>query len=223
MEMRRIARVLAVALAAMALPPVTASAKPGYYRVAPSHTIQLLPARGTHGYRVDIAVIEGRPELLAVRQSGAGVSFVSYRQIKQRDTGDNLDADFGKAGRIKARFVPEKVQEQKAPKGCVGGPTVAAIGYFVGPLSFHGANGFISFKVHRLRGGVTHSRGLVCRRRPKFGPDSFEREDVLRVIAGVPSGNTFFGAATELAEDNIPSNSTYIASSRHTDGTVDIL
>jgi hypothetical protein len=221
--MRKFALVVAAALAAMALLPIAASAKPGYYKVAPSRTIQLMPVRGTHGYGIDVAVIEGRPWLTALRQSGEGVSLVSYRQTKQRSTGDDLDADFGKAGRIKARFVPEKTQEQKAPKGCVGGPTVAEIGYFVGPLSFHGANGFTSFEVHRLKGFVTHSPRLVCRRGPEFGRDSFRGEGLLQVIAGTPSGSTYFDAATVPVERNIPSDSTYIAYSRHKEGSVDIL
>jgi hypothetical protein len=223
--MRKIAPVLVVALAAMALLPVAASAKAGHFKIPPAHVLQLLPARGTHGYGVNVAVLDGRPQLTAVRQSEAGASFVFYRQTKQRDTGDDLDADFGAAGKLKARFVPEKVQKQKAPKGCVGGPAVAEIGYFVGSLSFHGANDFTSFKVHRLRGAVTHFPGLVCR--APTGSDHrgspIEPDGVLRVIAGKPSGSTYFDAVTEPAEDGIPSTSTYTASSEHREGSVDIL
>jgi hypothetical protein len=223
--MRRIApTIVAAALAAMALLPGTATAKPGYFKVAPSHTLQLLPVRGTHGYRVDIAVFDGRPQLIAVRQSGEGASVVFYGQTKQRDTGDDLDADFGAAGRLRARFVPKKVRELKAPKGCVGGPTIDETGQFVGPLTFHGANDFTSFQVRRLRGAVTHSPGLVCRRsKPGPRPSPVEQEGVLRVVAGVPSGNTYFDAITEPAASNIPSTSSYVAFRRHNEGPVEIL
>lgn len=222
--MRRFAPVIvAAALVATALLPVSAIARPGFYEIPPSRTMQLLPAHGTHGYRVDILVVDGRPQLTAVRTSGKALSFVSYQQTKQRDAGDDLDADFGAAGKLEARFVSEKVQEQKAPERCIGEPTVTEIGWFVGTLKFHGANGFTSFEAHRLRGSVTHSPRLVCRRESR-GVHRFtegEEESVLRVIAGTPSGNTYFSA--EALGGAIAPFNDYIAFRRHKEGAVTIL
>jgi len=224
--MRKIAPVIVtMALVVVMVLPVAASAKPGHFKVPPSHVLQLSPARGTHGYFVNVAVLDGRPQLTAVRPSKSGVSFVFYRQTKQRDTGDDLDADFGAGGRLKARFVPDKVTEQKAPKGCIGGPTVIEVGYFVGSLSFRGANDFTGFKAHRLKGFVTRSPSLVCQ--TTSGSDHrgspFERDGVLRVIAGKPSGSTYFDAVTEPAANGIRSTSTYSATNDHREGSVDIL
>jgi hypothetical protein len=222
--MRKVAPVaLATALTAMALVPGAATAKPGHHKLPPSHILQLFPARGTHGYNVDIAVLNGRPQVTAFKQSGEVTSLVFYHQAKQRDTGDDLNADFGAAGRLKARFVPKKVRELKAPKGCVGGPTIDETGYFVGHLTFHGANDFTGIKAHRLRGAVTLFPGLVCEGRPDTGPSPLEEEGVLRVIAGVRSGDTYFDAVTESAGHGIAASSTYTASSERREGTVDIL
>ncbi|MGH2939083.1 MAG: hypothetical protein ACRDPE_13295 [Solirubrobacterales bacterium] len=101
---------------------------------------------------------------------------------------------------------------------------IAEIGHFVGPLSFHGANGFTSFKAHRLRGSVTRFVSWVCRisSAPKDS-SSIELEGVLDAVAGKPSGSTFFDAVTEPAVDNFPASSTYTATSEHREGSVDIL
>jgi hypothetical protein len=228
-QRRRTAFTVLLALTALAcLPPAGAGAKPGYRKIPAFHVLQG-SAHGTHGYQIAVTVLDGRPQLTAVSQAGADVSFVLYRQTKQRDTGDALDADFGKAGTIKARFVADKVEERGAPKGCVGGSTVAEIGTFVGSIAFHGAHGFTSFTAHRLKGAVTKSPGMVCRTRGRdrnsVGRSFFlsRQEGVLRVIAGVRSGATYFDAVTEPAEAGIPSTSTYTASSEHREGAVDIL
>lgn len=222
--MRKIAPVVvAAAFAAMALLPITASAKPGYHKVPPWHVLQLFPARGAHGYSIDVAVLDGRAQLTALRQSAEGASVVFYRQTKKQAGGDDLDAAFGKAGRLKARFIPERVLEQKAPKGCIGGPMIAEIGHFVGRLFFRGTNDFTSFKAHRLRGTITRFPGLVCQGPTKSGPSPLEEKGVLQVIAGVRSGDTFFDAVTGPAEHGIAASSTYSASSERREGTVDIL
>ena len=181
--MRKIAPVLlATAIVAMGLLPGAATAKPGYFKAPPGSVIQLLPIRGTHGYRVNIAVVDGRPQLAALRGSEQGVSTVFYRQAKKRDAGDDLDANFGKAGRLRARFVPSKVKEVKVPKGCSGGPTIIERGYFVGPLSFHGPRDFTSFEAHRVRGIVSRSpaRSVRSRSRPTAGPQGASRKKLWR-------------------------------------------
>jgi hypothetical protein len=221
-----IASVVAIVtvLTVQALLPGPAAAKPGHYKVPPGHVLQMT-AHGTHGYEILIQVNDGRAQLSAVAQSGSGDSFVLYEQSQKRDVGDDLDADFGPAGKLRARFVPRKVEEVKPPKGCVGGTTVDEIGYFVGSFSFHGAHAFTSFNAHRLAGAVTRYRRLVCR-----GPNPADRHPVgdegereLRVIAGTPSGATFFDAVTEPAEGIFPSTSTYSVQSERKEGSVSIL
>lgn len=223
--MRRAATAVATALAAVALLPAAATAKPGFYKIPPSHALELLPAHGTHGYRVDIAVLDGRPQLTASRTSGEEVSLVAYLQTRERDTGDGLNADFGNAGKLKARFVPEKVREEMAPKGCVGGPTIIEIGWFVGNLKFGGANDFTSFQAHRLRGSVSNSPGLVCRKEPRGAHGFTEGEGggVLRAITGTASGNTYFDAETEAVGGSISPIGFYLAFRRHHEGPVEIL
>lgn len=209
------------ALTLLALVPLTAAAKPGYYRIPPEHNVQA-GVRGTHGYDVSIQVLDGRAQLIAASQSGSRFSVVFYQQTKKRPHGDDLDADFGQAGRFGARFVPDKVEEQEAPNGCVGGRTVMEIGHFVGTFSFHGAHGFTNFTAHRLPGVVTDSAGMVCSGK-NLDPIGNEGRRELRVVAGTRSGRTRFDAVTEPAEGIGPATSTYSVQSERTEGGVRIL
>jgi hypothetical protein len=223
---RPVGKAIALALALMATAlPAAALAKPGYRVTPPLHVIQLFPAHGTHGYLIDIAAIDGVPELSAIKQSRAGSSFVVYRQTRQRVTGGDLDADFGKAGTMKARFAPDKVREEKLPKGCVGGPIVVETGHFVGSIAFHGADGFTSFRTHRLPGAVTRWPRIICRRRPRLERSVARTrpEGVLGLIAGTPSGSTSFDARAEPAEQDTPPTTAYSAFNKYRDGAVEIL
>jgi hypothetical protein len=221
MKARALLPVLAATVLVALLLPGAASAKPGFRKLPPVHILQLFPAHGTNGYSVSIDVLDGRPRLTAVRQAGPETSIVLYRQTKRRDIGNDLDADFGKAGRLKARFVPQKVVEVKAPKDCVGDPIVAQSGYFVGRLTFHGEGDFTSFQAHRLRGAATRYGSWTCRADP--GASSIEMGGVGRAITGLPSGGTRFEAVTEPARPGFPATSTYGAITDHREGSVDIL
>jgi hypothetical protein len=224
MRTRTIARAAVAALVVMALLPLSAAAKPAHYRIPAGHIVQAV-VRGTHGYVIAIQVLDGRAQLIAISQSGSRVSTVFYRQTEKRSHGDDLDADFGRAGRFKARFVPDKVEETGAPEGCVGRPTVAETGHFVGSFSFRGANGFTSFDAHRLQGAVTDFGALVCRGKNPLGrnPLGNEGHRARWVIAGTRSGATVFDAVTEPGEGVIQATGTYSVRSERTEGAVSIL
>jgi hypothetical protein len=222
--MRRAIAALVAAAALLALLPGAASAKPGYRKTPGYRVLQPFPAQGTNGYEIYIGVAGGRAYLAAISQSREGGSSVIY-QRKQRQAGDkSIEIDLGKAGRVKAHFVSERVEEVTLPKGCVGKPAVAETGAFVGSFNFHGADGFTSLSTHRIKGAFTESPSEICPRHPglerKFAP---RRGDaVLRAIAGARSGSTSFEAVAEPRLPGIPATSTYEAHERHREGALEI-
>lgn len=209
---------------ALLLGPATAVAKPGFHKFRGFHGVQLT-TRGTHGYFIFVSVLDGRAQIVAERpESDGGLSLVIYRQSARRTEGDNLDASFGRAGNLRARFVHRKVEKRKPLQGCSGGATIYESGYFVGSMTFHGMAGFTSFHAHRLRGFVTRQPAQICHTSSSSGQRFFQTatKGVRRLITGNPSGTTRFEATTFPAEGREPARTEYEAKSERTEGGVTI-
>jgi hypothetical protein len=213
-----------LALVALAALPAAASAKPGFMKVPPTHSVSFL-AHATHGYFVYFAVFDDRASLAATRlEKDGGASMVTYESTARQKSGDDIDASLGRAGDFKARFLPGKTEELKPQSGCVGGPTVLESGYFVGSMSFRGADGFTSFHLHKIRGAVTRSPAETCHTGSRFGPDSLRQlqEKTLRLIGGDPFGMTSFQATLFGREQGQPTRTEYEAETARSEGAITV-
>jgi hypothetical protein len=218
---------IAAALAAMALLPVQATANPGYYKVPPSHILQL-GTRGSHGYTIFLAVVQ-RWAILSAMQMGPGgdYSSVAYRRKIAPARDDDLALDLGRAGHFDGRFDSGKVEEIDPANNCKGGPTVVKTGSLVGSFDFHGRGGFTSLHAHRLSATVTTDPPRVCRGRSPWAGDQGHRVDRIaererQLVAGRASGTLRFSATTGPPLGNEPAQTFYAAESRRREGPVTV-
>jgi hypothetical protein len=168
-----------------------ASAKPGYYVSSPSRSAILQP-KNSRGYAITIFSFDSRHLLLAAtKPSGSAAYYVPRRASKP----DEIEASFGKLGRISMHFEPSGPAEaQPEPGGeCVGKAPNRQRGHFVGNLRFRGEGGFIAVHSTDLRGEVFRSFKRVCARpqEPKNGFRKPRPVSLSAYVKGDPLSPTF--------------------------------
>jgi hypothetical protein len=168
----RAARAVLAALAAVAvLLPASAAASSA---LSASSTEALsLPAaittairlRGSHGYRIELSLIDHRRLLVtAIRGSARGgeQSVFYYGSVPRRSNGTEFVASLGKLGRVDVRFHPESRTVLPTEGECVGEGTTFLRGRFVGTIVFRGERGYTKVDARRARGDVSREGAQVC-------------------------------------------------------------
>lgn len=154
---------LLLALAAAAVPATAeaASATADAKRPPPQFGVEMY-LKGTHGYRIGFfAANHHTVAVTAFNGEGRATYSVTGRASTER-----IKANFGKFGRISARFIPSR--KQPRPLGKRGCRTVS--GYFVGSIRFRGELGYTQVAARRARGVVSPS-GRGCRARIAARPN----------------------------------------------------
>lgn len=154
----------ATALAALALPGAAiARVRPASRQTAPEVSAQF-SLSGTHGFTFGVTDTDQRRLLVGAAKFGNVIQAITYKlRVRPRHGADEIVARLGKLGRIDVRFVPEKVQREKPPKGCHGPSALIEQGRFVGVIAFHGEAGFTEVHAHRAGGTITRRPAVSCR------------------------------------------------------------
>lgn len=159
MRFRR-TQVLVGSLAAALLLPAVAAAKDSFVAQEPE-TVVHLSVRGSHGYRIS-ATNEGHRGrvILTARKAGTRAIY----SVPGRATGDRIEGNFGKLGKISVRFQPspQKPQQGRIPEDCEGKPTTAQAGRFVGTIRFDGEEDFSSVAATSAKGSVVSKHKVTC-------------------------------------------------------------
>lgn len=132
------------------------------FRFAPELT---LDAPG--GYRLTVTEREGAVALTVMRRHGKRRLTATSYVARGTATPGRLQASFGRFGRISMRFRPSAAKPRLEPGGhCHGfGTRLSRPGVFVGNLRFHGEGGYLSVRVHRAKGHISHlARRCLSRR-----------------------------------------------------------
>jgi hypothetical protein len=153
----------AIAFAALLLPGAAiARARPASRQTKPEVTAQFA-LRGTNGFQLGVSVADRRQLSFSAAKFGNVIEAITYKlRVRPRRGSDDIVARLGKLGRVDVRFVPEKLQREKPPKGCHGPPTVIEQGHFVGAISFHGEAGFTEVHARRAVGAIIRTPAVRC-------------------------------------------------------------
>jgi hypothetical protein len=202
MRTRTVAIVVALGvLVALALPG-GAVAKPGHYKTQGLSTEQF-QLGGSNGYRLSVAVVNRRAQLIFHKAVSHGGLSVAYFLRGKLPPGPDLHFPIGNEGEIDLRFVPRGQPEEETPRGCEGGPQVIKKGTLVGTVRFRGRGGFTTVDTHRVHVIVFRAPPMTCRKvkTPKnvdvLGiPASGGEvpENFVRLIAGNRPGSPVFDA-----------------------------
>lgn len=133
-----------------------------------------LAVHGSHGYLISVTNGEARRRVVLTARKGGSRAVYS---VHGRATGDRIEADFGKLGRISVRFKPssQKPKRLRVPRHCKGRPTTVQAGRFVGAIRFDGEEGFSSVAVTSAKGAVASKHKLVCTERARPRPAAARR------------------------------------------------
>jgi hypothetical protein len=166
-----VAFLAASALAALLLLPAAATAKPRpASREQRPEVIQEFSLFGSRGFQVKVVAKNRRRLQFSASQleaptgaAGISLSGASYTMDAQQPRrSDAIVARIGHLGRIDVRFVPRKIQREKPPHGCHGGPILIEEGHYVGLIAFHGERGYTQVHAHRAPGTITRVPPLRC-------------------------------------------------------------
>lgn len=140
--------------------PAAAAANDSFVAQGPGHSVHL-SVRGSHGYRISVTNQRRRGRVILTARKGDARAVYS---VHGRVTGDRIEGDFGKLGRISVRFQPssQKPERSRIPKGCKGKPTTVQEGRFVGTIRFDGEEGFSTVAATSAKGTLASRHKLVC-------------------------------------------------------------
>lgn len=140
----------------------------------------------SEGYAIEVIGFGQAVGISVARRSGH--SETSY-VVKGTVTGERLDADLGKYGRVAMRFRPDPAN---SGGGCHDkARIVSRRGVFVGEFRFHGEDDYLDVDVHRARGAVS-----------RVVPRCDRRDSSAQAHSSVshPDTEGFFGPETPLLE-----------------------
>lgn len=108
------------------------------------------------GQTVALSVARPRPS----QHSGATTTYIARGKLGA----GSIEAGFGALGHVSMRFQPSgKVAYGKRQRECTGPDrTTTRFGRFVGSLRFRGEDGYVSTRVHRVKGTVRSPASLQC-------------------------------------------------------------
>lgn len=158
---RAVSLTAVVALSLLALAPMAASAGTIAEPVigGPQSRAAYTPELTIHpagGYQLTVGEREGAVAVTVThKEKGKGITATSY---VARGTADStqVQASFGRFGRISMRFHPSGPKGQKPHCGGSGPvPRLMRRGVFVGTLRFRGEGGYVSVDVHRAKGAIS--------------------------------------------------------------------
>jgi hypothetical protein len=160
----------AIVFLAVVVLPATASAS---LRL-PASFSEAMHLRGTHGFRLELILVDRRRLLVQVERGSprGGEQSVFYSTNVRGRAGTAIDTPIGKLGRVAVRFVPRSRTHQPANGECVGDGTTTEYGRFVGRIVFRGERGYTQVKTRgSSRTGVLGKRpGLPRRESPSVSP-----------------------------------------------------
>ncbi len=215
--------------------PGAAGAKARTYKV-PASTLQSVELKGTHGYKLNLAVEDhGIAFLSAVNyRSHPVLKFVTYSIRKHPHAEpDTLALKIGDQGSFEGTFVTKSVKHEAVSVPCHGDPSTVEAGFFVGTFDFDGAGGFTAVQRTRAAGTVIRSAPQVCRGPDKGKPgddtsiygESEEEAHELQLIAGKPDGDPRFQASRyeeTTAGEDVPPSMSFIGGVSRTSQGVEI-
>ncbi|MGB7686283.1 MAG: hypothetical protein WBL45_10940 [Solirubrobacterales bacterium] len=160
-------RALVGALAAVLLLalPAAAAAEDTFLAQTAGKVVRL-SVQGSHGYRISVTNEGAKRRVILTAQKGDARAIYS---VHGRATGDRIEGNFGKLGKISVRFQPssQKPERGRIRKHCKGKPTTIQAGRFVGTIRFDGEEDFSSVATTSAKGTVVSKYKLICAETPR--------------------------------------------------------
>ena len=163
-----------VAVLLLTLPAVAAAKEDSFVAQTPGKVVHL-SVHGSHGYRISVTNGGAAKRVILAARKGAARAIYS---VHGRATGNRIEGNFGKLGKISVRFQPssQKPERRRIRKHCKGKPTTVQAGRFVGMIRFDGEEDFSSVAVSSVKGTVVSKYKLVCAATPRPSPARQSKE-----------------------------------------------
>lgn len=181
MRLRRLSLAAALAIAtALLLAPAASAAST---KASPERSAEI-ELKGTHGFKVSIAVVKGFL-LVNARKGPASVNYFARHTVIE---GDRFAGKLPGIGGISVRFT-QRGKTTEGPSPCKRGAPLVRHGEFVGSIRLHGEKGYTTVDATHATGTVTEASTPSCggehpERSPKTpAPGRSQKTEELLVVA----------------------------------------
>jgi len=119
-----------------------------------------LSVKASNGYVIDVVRFNRQVSLTAYKPQAPFVS-ASYF-VRGRASAKNIDASFGKLGRISVKLRTRRIRRRPPRRGCTGKVATTRHGVFVGTIRFRGEGGYTTVDTRRARGEASSAVRETC-------------------------------------------------------------
>lgn len=141
-------------------------AKPGYFASAGYFSLSAnLPK--SNGFTISLDTVGHRSIELIVSRSGE----TAYYLTEGRADRNGIEADFGRFGRLRARFTVHRVESEGLFPGCHGRKPIQARGSLKGTIRFRGEKGFVTIGVAKVKASWEQHFREVCENSNRMGTE----------------------------------------------------